>query len=123
MHVYVDLNQFYPTEKERLFDVEAVYQSVINIIKSLKFERFFKPEFPGENLEDYLFELIDDISAVEVFRVVTGAIERWEPRVKIINRNSTVYPVPEENRYELQLVFRILGFGEQHFELKGNLSK
>ena len=123
MTIYSDLNSFTPTSAPRLIDAQAVYQSITNIINHLRFQRLFRPEFPGESLDDYLFELIDDISSVEIFRIVTGSVERWEPRVTFDNANTKVTPEPDNNRYRLFLVFKIRGLGPQSFRFEGNLTR
>jgi predicted component of type VI protein secretion system len=74
-------------------------------------------------LEEALFELIDDITAIEVYRIVTSLIERNEPRVTIDNATTTVTPDPDNHQYILKLVFQIKGFGTQKFELNGKITK
>ena len=123
MPLYSDLNSYTPTDKALLTDVEAVYQSIDNIINALLYERLFRPDFPGETLEDVLFEFIDDITSVSVFRIVVNMIEKWEPRVTVDTSQTQVFPDPDNNRYELFLAFNILGFGSQRFELRGSLKK
>ena len=123
MPLYSDLNTYDPTTKPLLEDIESIYQSIDAIINSQPFEILFDPEFPGESLDDSLFELIDDISAVDVYRVVTSMIERNEPRVTIDDSNTSVTPDPDNNRYYLRMVFSVKGFGGQKYEMNGNITR
>lgn len=123
MTVYSDLNQFNPSTlgKEKLIDLESVNQSLINIFKTRTKTRLFNPEF-GTEFEDFLFELIDETTALEVFRLTIGAVERFEPRVLIDFARTRVIPVPDEHRYDITLEFQIEGFGDQLFEFQTPLA-
>ena len=123
MPLYSDLNTYEPTEEPLLEDVESIYQSIDSIINSQMYEILFDPEYPGESLDDSLFDLIDDISSVEVFRVVTSLIERNEPRVTIDDARTSVTPDPDNHQYQLRMVFQIKGFGSQKYEMNGNITR
>lgn len=119
--IYSDLNSFNPTLKPLLVDVESIYQSLYNILNTKKGERLFEPEF-GISLEDYLFDLADDVTALAILQEVVTAVTKYEGRVEVDLSNTTLTPVYEKNRYELQLVFRIVGVEGQSFQLRGSLS-
>ena len=121
MTIYRDLSQYDPTTKEDLTDAEVLYQAIHNVIATRKGERPFNPDF-GVNLEDSLFDLIDERTAAEIFQEVTEAISRFEPRVIINFARTNVVPYPDENKYELTVAFQIRGFGDHQYEFVGDLT-
>ena len=65
-------------------DIRSVEQSIRNILLTNFYEKPFQPLF-GANLRRLLFELDTTISEPEINRMVTSAITRWEPRVKVLD--------------------------------------
>lgn len=120
--IYSDLNGFTPTQKPLLVNIESVYQSLFNIINTRPGERLFLPEF-GIDLEDSVFEIIDDISAVDIFRIIVDAISRWEPRVTIDTSRTEVIPDEVNNAYEINLFFEITGIEDQIFEFRDSVEQ
>lgn len=106
--IFQDLNQYLPTNKPLLKDEEDIIQSLNNLLATQQLERLFNNEF-GINFEDFLFELIDDITSVEVLRVVTQRVEIFEPRVTLNFATTTVEPDPDNNRYVIDLRYFIVG--------------
>ena len=68
----------------RRTEVEAVKQSVINIITTNFGDRPFQPNF-GANLRTLLFEPIDQISAKVIRSQIIEAIKNFEPRAEVLN--------------------------------------
>lgn len=122
MPIYSDLNSNTPTLKPLYIDIESVYQSIFNILNTRLGERIFLPDF-GSELEDLLFDPIDDRTALTIYRVLISAIERWDSRVKINYGQTTVTPQYEEHTYEIRIVFSILGLEDQKFEYTGILRR
>lgn len=89
-------------------NVEAVMNSILNILSTLPGERLNHPEF-GTDLEAELFQPMDYITAQAIYTKVYDAINRWEPRVRINSKKSTVTPYYDEHVYEVQLYFYIVG--------------
>ena len=123
MALYSDLNSFNPTDRPLLIDVGAVFQSVFNILNTEPGDRLFRPQDFIE-FEAELFELIDDVSAVEIFRKITEAVERAEDRVTVDFGSTQVIPDPENNRFIINLVFEIIGLeiNGQKFEFRGEVT-
>jgi|LWDU01.1.fsa_nt_gi phage baseplate assembly protein W len=65
-------------------DVEAVKQSVINILLTNSNERVFSPYFGGD-LRSYLFEYFDDITAHAIKSRIISTLNNYEPRVEVIS--------------------------------------
>lgn len=120
--IYSDLNSYSPSKKFLLKNVESVYSSLENIFSTNKGERLFRPEF-GESLDDFLFELMDDITALRLEDFIIEAVGKWEPRVTLDHKLSSVTAIPEENRYDVLLVFQIQGIDNESFRFVGEVSR
>ena len=121
MTLYTDINQTSPETKEKLTDVEAIFQALENIFSTRVRERFFNQEF-GIDIEDALFELLDELTGHDIFRRVTEAVQRFETRVIIDFASSDVIPDPDNNKYDVDLVFEIKGFDGQQFVYQDSVS-
>lgn len=103
-----DLNQYAPTTKPLLEDVESIVQSLDCILSTRRYERVFNIDF-GIDFEDELFELIDDSTALEILRIITERVETFEPRVTINFSMTSVTPDPDNNKFDVSLFFSIRG--------------
>lgn len=122
MAIYTDLNSIDPTRKALLEDVESVYQGLINLFNTRPGERVFNPEF-GFPLEDDLFELIDDLTALQIYQDVITVVQRWESRAIIDGSRTTITPDPDNNRYDLELIFELQGVTGRVFSFVGSFTK
>ena len=84
----------------------AIARSVRNIVFTLPGEKFFDEEF-GSNISATLFENIDDISADLIVDEITQSIERYEPRVDLINVEA--FPNFDNNSFDVLIVYDIIG--------------
>ena len=109
--MYSDLNQYTPDLKDRLYDVESIYQSIANILSTSKGERLFLPEF-GADYEDLLFKQMTDETEFEILGVITDAISRWEPRVITLWSQSSIVGDQAANTYRVELWLKIKVSGE-----------
>ena len=119
--IFSDLNAITPTVTPLLVDVQAIYQSLYNILNTRKGERLFQPNF-GLSLEDRLFELDDDVTAVAILQELATAIPQSEPRVTLNIAQTSVTRVVGKNEVDLVLVFAINGIPNRTFQLVGTLS-
>lgn len=122
MPIFSDLNSITAAVKPLLTDEAAVYQSIYNIFNTRPGERLFLPEF-GLDLDEELFSLMDDVSALTLLTKIIQAVERWEGRVRIDPSRSQVTPEPDTNTYSMYLVFSIKGNQDQKFELEGSFKQ
>ncbi len=121
MSVYFDLNMFTPTtERERLFDVEVIYQALAVLLNTRPGTFPFRPEF-GIFLEDELFEFADTATALDIFRRLTDAIDKFEPRVELDTSQTRVIPFPDENRFDVDIHFTLPDISEEVFSVTGSL--
>ena len=65
-------------------DVEAIKQSVLNILLTNRGERPFQPTF-GSDITGQLFENFDPIVAALIEEKVRFALINFEPRIKVLN--------------------------------------
>jgi phage baseplate assembly protein W len=86
-------------------DVEAVKQSVLNILLTNKGERPFLPTF-GANIRSHLFENIDSVTSSLIEEDITFALRNFEPRVRVLSVN--VEEQPERNAVNITLDVEII---------------
>lgn len=115
MPIYSDLNQYTPTEKALVEDLESVYQSIGNILMTPKGTRLFNPEF-GSDVEALLFEPMDELTAIKLYDTAIFSIEKWDTRVKIDYGSSTITPDYPNRCYDVVLFFNVVGI-ESQFDL------
>ena len=84
----------------------AIARSVRNIVFTLPGEKFFDEEF-GSRISATLFENLDDISANIIVDEITQSIERYEPRVDLINVEA--FPNFDNNSFDVSIVYNIIG--------------
>jgi phage baseplate assembly protein W len=123
MSIYSDLNQYTPHIKAKLTDVEAIHQSLNNILTTRRYERLFNPEF-GLDFEDVLFELIDETTALEIFRLISERVEKFEQRITFDFAKSEVTPDQDNNKYDVLIVYQLAGQPDTgDLEFRGVVSK
>lgn len=89
-------------------NVNAIRQSVLNILRTNHGERPFNPLF-GANLRSYLFENIDNVSIVAIANAVETAIQNDEPRVKVLN--VVVTSKADTNEVDITCTIEIISTG------------
>ncbi len=118
---YSDLNQQDSLIDEKIYNLEAIYQSIDNIINTEPMQRLFLPEF-GCDLWQYLFEPMTDDTVRKVYYEVYNALERWEPRIKLLPESNYV-PNFYNHTIDLTIVFAIKGKLEQQYVYQTILSQ
>ena len=93
------------SDLRRKRDVEAVKQSVTNLISTQRGERPFKPAL-GTRLFKYLFEPLDDITKTEIRREVITTLETYESRVEVLKVDVT--GERERNQLDITVHIKIL---------------
>jgi len=102
---YRDLNtkfKVHPTygDIRPVRDIEAVKNSIRNILLTRRGERPFNPNF-GCNLKAYLFEPADPITKAQMEYEIRYSIGEQEPRVKILNLD--IQDDPDRNAYYITI--------------------
>ena len=85
-------------------DVDAVKRSVRNLVQTNFYERPFQPEL-GCGIRGLLFENYSPIIGIFLKRKIAEVINRYEPRVSLVN--VTLDDDPDKNRLKVSLYFYV----------------
>ena len=106
----------HPITKDLLIikDANAIKRSVRNLVETIPRERFFNPNL-GTDIRSSLFDFCDFGTASIIEKQIQTSIENYEPRVD--NLEVNVDPRPDQNEYEVVVIFDIVGqdFPTQEF--------
>ena len=108
MAFFSDLNYLKPSAGSIIDDVADIYQAIYTLFATKKGSRLFRPNY-GANLERYLFEPCDEITARSMMYDIMEAIKE-EPRVTLNTSQSSVTPDPVNRQFIITLKFNIPGF-------------
>ena len=84
----------------------AIARSIRNIVFTIPGEKFFDETF-GSTISESVFENIDNLSAIIIKDQITESIERFEPRVNLLDTN--VFPNPDDNEMNVTIEYEITG--------------
>ena len=97
---------------EWVWGEQTVRQALLLLLSTRPGERVMRPEY-GCDLYRLVFEPNDETTAGVAIYHVRRAIERWEPRVEILDLDAG--PDPEDpGRLEIVLQYRVRFFPETH---------
>jgi phage baseplate assembly protein W len=96
------------SDVSKKYDVNAVKQSLRNILLTNYYERPFKPDF-GTPIGGLLFEPADELTLIAVEKSVEQAVVRYEPRVKVDLVSATF---ENEQTLKIQIFFHVIGIEE-----------
>ena len=107
--VYSDINinfgiDISTKDLKKDLDINAVKNSIKNILQTKKMERRMLTEF-GASLEQLLFEPIDETTAKRIGKIMIDELAYWEPRINVTN---LLVVADEDNlRYDITLEYSI----------------
>ena len=84
----------------------AIRRSVRNIVMTIPTERFFDSSI-GSDVGGSLFDFVDFGTASVISDQIQISIENFEPRVD--NLQVEVFPRPDQNEFEVTVIFDIIG--------------
>lgn len=92
----------------------AIRRSVRNLVETEITERFFNSTL-GSQVRSSLFEFVDYGTASNIKLQIETVISNYEPRVR--NLDVIVVPQPDDNAFEVTIIFDIVGqeFPTQEF--------
>jgi len=90
-------------------DAAAVKQSIKNILLTNQLEKPFQPYFGG-NLNDFLFELSEDLNESIIEDIIRDVITNYEPRARVLKVNAQI--LPDMHDIKITVVFKILSTSE-----------
>jgi phage baseplate assembly protein W len=87
----------------------AIARSLKNIVFTLPGEKFFNPEF-GSRITASLFENINDVTASIIVDEIINSIERFEPRVELLQPDGVrAFPNYDNNTFDVIIGYTIIG--------------
>lgn len=89
----------------RFANEKAVTRAIRNIILTNKGERLYQPDV-GSDIRAMLFEPMSTFTANTIRKIIEDALNKYEPRAKIINVQVT--PYEEQNRYVVTIVYVLI---------------
>ena len=95
---------------KRMTDVDAVINSLNNIVSTLKGTRRMLPEF-AQDIYNLLFEPMDDNTARSIAEQILEGIKTWEDRVDVTRIDIT--PDYDGNLYRFSMSFAIKQLPEE----------
>jgi phage baseplate assembly protein W len=106
---YSDINLLFTTNQDTLditkkYDDEAVKTSLKNLIQTKNYERPFHPEI-GCQIFSLLFENFTPITRQVMRRTIFDVIEKFEPRVTVLD--VKVRDRVDSNELNIELVYRL----------------
>ena len=90
-------------------DAAAVKQAVKNLLLTNHYEKPFQPFFGGD-LNNLLFELVDNDTAFEIEETVKEAVTRFEPRALVTNVIANLQP--DANSMSVTINFQVVNTEE-----------
>jgi len=98
----------HPVTKDLLIlkNENAIRRSVRNIVETIPTERFFN-SLLGSEVRNSLFGFVDFGTASVIQSQIETAIDNFEPRVN--NVQVQVVPTPDQNSFEVNVLFDIIG--------------
>lgn len=111
--IYQDLDltfgQTATKDVAKRLDVNAVKQSLKNLLFIRRGEKPFRPEI-GSDLYKILFEPMDFLTVDLMKDVIKDLIKKYEPRVNL--QNIEINPQYDTNSYDVILYFYVVGIYE-----------
>lgn len=109
--VWSDIHHGFITDDKgaikKVINIDSVYTSIDNILRTRQGERFFLPEF-GSRLFEMLFEGIDKDLLDEIATDIRDKIVEWDDRVIVNSLDFESYP--DRNEINIQISFSVRGY-------------
>ena len=86
----------------------AIKRSVRNIVQTIPTEKFFDSLF-GSDVYASLFEFVDFGTAATIQSQIEISLDNFEPRID--NVKVEVNPQPDDNTFEVNVIYDIVGQG------------
>ena len=84
----------------------AIKRSVRNIVQTIPTEKFFNSLF-GSDVYASLFEFVDFGTAATIQSQIEISLDNFEPRIE--NVKVEVNPQPDDNTFEVNVIYDIVG--------------
>lgn len=84
---------------------DSVKSSIRNIVLTDRTQRFFNAQF-GCDIRKMLFENIEPTTEAAIKKLITNAIENYEPRAELLD--VVVSGIEDQNAYSITIVFNTI---------------
>lgn len=88
-------------------DEDAVANSLDNIFRTMRGARRMVPLF-AINIYNYLFEPLDEITALEIGNEIFTSITNWDSRIEILD--LLIVPNYDNSSYDISIKYKIKNF-------------
>jgi len=92
----------------------AISRAIRNLVLTYRQERFFNPQL-GTGVSKLLFENMTPVVSELIRDEITRVINNYEPRVEL--SNVIVTPIFDNNEYNIQIQYKIVGIEPEQREL------
>jgi len=92
----------------------AIARSIRNLVLTNRGERFFDYNL-GSQVNEILFESLDDISGSSLRESIINVIENYEPRVRLVD--VQVIPDYDKNEFGVIVTYNVVGIDAQPQQL------
>lgn len=100
---YSDISKTGPN----LVNIDAIYESIDNIISTRIGERPFNRDF-GSRIEDYLFRPLTFSVSRLILSELISSITKWEKRVQVLSKSEVTINY-DTRTYDVVLSLRVVG--------------
>jgi len=88
-------------------DEDAVKNSLSNIFRTMRGSRRMVPLF-AINIYNYLFEPLDEITALEIGNEIFTSITNWDSRIELLD--LLIAPNYDNNSYDISIQYKVKNF-------------
>ena len=113
MSLYSDINTSKSTKVPKVYDIDAVWQSFVNFMKTRKRQRFFRPELGNSLAKDLLFELEYEDAVFVALSTLTQELNYWDPRINVMLGQSGIDIDYDNKIVKIDLAFKVKGFEDK----------
>ena len=113
MSLYSDINTSKQNKVPKVYDIDAVWQSFVNFMKTRKRQRFFRPELGSSLAKDLLFELEYEDAVFVALSTLTQDLNYWDPRIQVVLNQSDIDIDYDNMIVKVNLAFKVKGFEDK----------
>lgn len=113
MSLYSDINTSKQNKIPKVYDIDAVWQSFVNFMKTRKRQRFFRPELGNSLAKDLLFELEYEDAVFVALSTLTQDLNYWDPRIQVVLNQSDIDIDYDNMIVKVNLAFKVKGFEDK----------
>ena len=113
MSLYSDINTSKQNKVPKVYDIDAVWQSFVNFMKTRKRQRFFRPELGNSLTKDLLFELEYEDAVFVALSTLTQDLNYWDPRIQVVLNQSDIDIDYDNMIVKVNLAFKVKGFEDK----------